>query len=308
MQVGQAARMNTRSSALLWSIPAVLFAGDALAWGLYTHVHFAQLLLWAVPLLDPTLRRAVRRFPQRLVAGACLPDLALVGKTAGTHAFDASHRWETAQALLDQAGDDESRACAVGVMSHLWVDIIAHNHFVPAHEHLWWNVPMLTHAASEWAMDSHVARRAQTSGQASANTAVAPVHLPPATLLRADAWLVDYVAGNFRCTSGVARRAIGQLACAERLLRQSRLPNLLHGAGRLFDRALAARFDYYVQETTRRLPQINRVLAGEAPAWLADPPPAAVARARIAAHAPELVACRLPLPGDLFVADSPRTG
>ena len=23
------------------------------------------------------------------------------------------------------------------------LDIIAHNHFVPAHEHLWWNVPML---------------------------------------------------------------------------------------------------------------------------------------------------------------------
>jgi len=28
-----------------------------------------------------------------------------------------------------------------------------------------------------------------------------------------------------------------------------------------------------------------------------------VARERIAAHAPELVACRLPLPGDLFEAE-----
>ena len=48
-----------------------------------------------------------------------------------------------------QARDDESRACAVGAMGHLWVVIVAHNHFVPAHEHLWRNVPMLTHAASE---------------------------------------------------------------------------------------------------------------------------------------------------------------
>jgi hypothetical protein len=295
MLSGKAAHMNEdafshpRRSALLWALPAVLFAGDALAWGLYTHVYFAQLLVWAVPLLDPALRRAVRRFPQRLMAGACLPDLALVGATARTRAFDASHRWESAHALLDAARDDESRACAVGAMSHLWVDIIAHNHFVPAHEHLWWNVPMLTHAVSEWAMDRHIARH---------------LFRPPATLLQADDWLVDYVACNFECTPGASRRAIRQLAGAERLLRQSRLPNVLHGMGRVLDCNLAARFDYYIQEVTLRLPQMNRVLAGEVPAWLADCPPVAVARERIAAHAPERVACRMPLPGDLFEAET----
>jgi hypothetical protein len=285
-----AATLNLKCAALLWSVPAVLFAGDALAWGLYTHVYFAQLLVWAVPLLDPALRRAVRRFPQRLMAGACLPDLALVGTTARTRAFDASHRWESAHALLAAAHDDETRACAVGAMSHLWVDIIAHNHFVPAHEHLWWNVPMLTHAVSEWAMDRHVARH---------------LFRPPASLLQADNWLADYIACNFDCTSAASRRAIRQLAGAERLLRQSRLPNVLYGMGRVLDRNLAARFDYYIQEVTLRLPQMNRVLAGEVPAWLADCPPAAVARERIAAHAPERVACRMPLPGDLFEAEIP---
>jgi len=289
MQQVHAARMKTRRTVMLWSVPLVLFAGDALAWGLYTHVYFAQLLVWAVPLLDPALRRAVRRFPQRLVAGACLPDLALVGSTARTRAFDASHRWETAHALLDAAHDDETRACAVGAISHLWVDIIAHNHFVPAHEHLWWNVPMLTHAASEWAMDRHIARH---------------LFRPPAMLLQADDWLVAYVARNFDCAPAASRRAIRQLAGAEGLLRHSRLPNMLHGMGRLLDRNLSARFDYYIQEVTARLPQINRVLAGEAPAWLADCPPVAVARQRIAAHAPELVACRMPLPGDLFEAEA----
>jgi hypothetical protein len=286
---GHAARMSARHTAFLWSVPIALFAGDALAWGLTTHVYFAQLLVWAVPLLDPALRRAVRRFPQRLMAGACLPDLALVGSTARTRAFDASHRWETAHALLDAAHDDETRACAVGAISHLWVDIIAHNHFVPAHEHLWWNVPMLTHAASEWAMDRHIARH---------------LFRPPATLLQADDWLVDYVTRNFDCSPVASSRAIRQLAGAERLLRCSCLPNMLHGMGRVLDRKLSERFDYYIQEVTTRLPQINRVLAGEAPAWLADCPPVAVARERIAAHAPELVACRMPLPGDLFEAET----
>ena len=97
---GHAARMKAGRTAYYWAVPAVLFAGDALAWGLYTHVYFAQLLVWAVPLLDPALHRAVRRFPHRLMAGACLPDLALVGATARTHAFDDSHRWITAHALL----------------------------------------------------------------------------------------------------------------------------------------------------------------------------------------------------------------
>lgn len=272
-------------SACLWAVPGTLFASDALAWGLYTHVYFAQLLVWAVPLADPALRRAVRRFPQRLMAGACLPDLALVGKTAGTRAFDASHRWETAQGLLARADDDASRACAVGVMSHLWVDIIAHNHFVPAHEHLWWNVPMLTHAASEWAMDRHIARQ---------------LFHPPAQLLKRDTWLTNYVAHNFNCTPMAAERAIWQLAGAERALRQSKLPGLLYHVSRCFDRSLAGRFDYYIQATTQRLPQMNRVLAGEAPAWLPDCPPVAVARARIAAHPPELVAGRMPLPVDLY--------
>jgi hypothetical protein len=321
-----AATLNLKRAAFLWSVPAALFAGDALAWGLYTHVYFAQLLVWAVPLLDPALRRAVRRFPQRLIAGACLPDLALVGATARTRAFDSSHRWETAHALLAAARDDESRACAVGAMSHLWVDIIAHNHFVPAHEHLWWNVPMLTHAVSEWAMDRHIARhlfRPQGAGrgckaaealkdsdplraEARVESYAATTTLrPPATLLRADDWLVDYVACNFDCTPAASRRAIRQLAGAERLLRHSRLPGVLHGMGRVLDPNLAARFDYYVQEVTLRLPQMNRVLAGEMPAWLADCPPVAVARQRIAMHAPERVACRMPLPADLFEVERP---
>lgn len=288
MQDGDAAAMQTRRTVWWWAVPALLCAGDALAWGLATHVYFAQWLAWAVPLADPALRRAVRRFPWRVMAGACLPDLALVGATARTRAFDGTHRWDTAHALLARAHDDEARACAVGAISHLWVDIIAHNHFVPAHEHLWWNVPMLTHAAAEWAMDRHVARH---------------VFQSPAALLRGDDWLVGYVADQFGCPPEASRRAIRQLAGAEALLRHSRLAGLLHGVGRVLDRRLAARFDYYIQEVTRRLPQINRVLAGEAPAWQPDCPPVIVARQRIAAHPPEAVACRMPLPGDLFEAE-----
>ena len=119
---------------LAWFIPLLLYSSNALAWGLYTHVYFAQQLLWAVPLADTRFRRAVRAFPGWVMAGACLPDLSLTGQHAGTHDFKQTHQWDTARRLLEQASCDEERAIALGFASHLLVDIIAHNHFVPAHE------------------------------------------------------------------------------------------------------------------------------------------------------------------------------
>ena len=45
---------------------------DALAWGLDTHLYFAQQALLAAPLADPALQRAVLRLPRFVLAGACL--------------------------------------------------------------------------------------------------------------------------------------------------------------------------------------------------------------------------------------------
>ena len=78
---------------LLCGIPFLLQASNAHAWGLYTHVFLAQWLIWGVPLLNGELRRAVARYPKLVMAGACLPDLALVGRLAGTRAFEQTHCW-----------------------------------------------------------------------------------------------------------------------------------------------------------------------------------------------------------------------
>lgn len=56
---------------LVWLAPLLLHSMDANAWGLLTHVYFAQWLVWTLPLLDPNLRRAVQRFPDLVLAGAC---------------------------------------------------------------------------------------------------------------------------------------------------------------------------------------------------------------------------------------------
>jgi len=268
------------STRLAWLLPLVLFSENALAWGLYTHVYFAQLLIWAVPLADPRFRRAIGRFPELLLAGVCLPDLALFGRHVGAPALGSTHQWSAARRLLREADSDESRALALGYASHLLTDVVAHNHFVPAHEQLWLDRPVVTHAASEWTMDAFVAPH---------------LFARPAELMaRHRALLAEYAATQFLCAPAAARRALDCLRHGDALLRGSGLPRaLLRAAGGL-DGRLLRRFHWYLAETTARLGQVNRLIAGDAPVWHAEPGRTDTARA------PAPVALKSPLPQDFF--------
>lgn len=271
---------------MLWILPFALHSGEALAWGLYTHVYFAQLLIWAVPLADARFRRAVQRFPELLLAGACLPDIALFGRYAGSGALGTTHQWSVVSTMLRSARDDAERVIATGFASHLLTDIIAHNHFVPAHEELWFNVQLVTHAASEWAMDVHVAPQ---------------LFAKPASVIgrNLDA-LARYAARYFACTSEQAGQALRYLRRGENLLRFSRLPEAAFRSARLTDGKVRRRFDYYVCETTARLAQINRVISGDAPVWRPEVSCAKTARSQIRTCTQSQLRHRLPLPQDFF--------
>jgi len=270
---------------LVWLIPLLLYSSDALAWGLYTHVYFAQQLVWAIPLTDPRFRRALFAFPNWVMAGSCLPDLSLTGSFAGTENFNQTHQWSTAKKLLEQAACDQERAIALGYASHLLVDIIAHNYFVPAHESMWLNLPILTHACSEWAMDAHVKKYAFSS---------------PSHLLRQNRdGLARFAAQHFACEYKQAERAIVLLEQADGILRSSAITEAIYHTGKVLDRNLQRRFNYYLRETSRRLVQINRMLAGDYPAWHADPPN--LAPQRVGPYPTRQLKHRLPLPLDLFM-------
>ncbi|MDZ4202567.1 MAG: zinc dependent phospholipase C family protein [Gallionella sp.] len=273
-----------------WFIPLALYSGDALAWGLYTHVYFAQLLLWAIPLTDPNIRRAVAAYPRLVLAGACLPDLSLVGRYLGAAELDETHRWECVHKQIALARNDEELALTIGFASHLLVDVIAHNHFVPAHERMWIELPLLTHAAAEWAMDAHIRPH---------------LYVSPAELLDQHRHeLTAYMARNFDCRAEAAWRSMRVLANAEALLRTSRLPQLCYLGSRLLDERLRHRFNYYLRETSGKMAHINRILSGEAPLWHAESPCLETTRARIGLCLPHQVRGRMPLPQDLFQADS----
>lgn len=274
-----------RHRAALWLLPLLLTSGDALAWGLYTHVYFAQLLLWAIPLADPALRRLARRHPRLVMAGACLPDVALTARRAGAEALTSSHRWPQLHALMESARSDAEHAAVLGYASHLMADIIAHNHFVPAHERLWFESDITTHIAVEWAMDRHVGHH---------------LFARPAALMQEEqATLTPLMARAFESPPERVGQALMTLAQGESWLRSSRLHAGLYHTARFVDRRVQRRFNLYLGHTARRLTQLDRLLEGELPGWTAEVEPVA-ARARLIDAPRRLLRACLPLPEDLF--------
>ena len=276
--------MEKHLARLAWLLPLALFSGDALAWGLCTHIYFSQLLIWAIPLADPRFRRAVSRLPELVLAGACLPDVSLFGRHFGAPALNTTHQWSAAQRLLGSARDDEERALALGYASHLLADVIAHNHFVPAHEQLWFDRPVMTHAAAEWAMDAYI---------------MTHLFARPADLMRAHhARMGVYAADQFKCSGKASRRVIGYLCKGESLLRGSGLPHMLLNAARSLDPRVERRFDWYIAETAARLGQINRLIDGDAPVWNAEVEHSPAPQER--AQRPPASLFGQPLPQDFF--------
>jgi hypothetical protein len=270
---------------LPWLVPLLLTANEAWAWGLYTHVYFAQALLWLAPLADPRARAAMRRLPRLVLAGACLPDLALTDVRAEQPVFETSHDWDTAARLLANAGSDEEMAMALGFACHTFTDIFAHNHFVPAHELVWFNARALTHVACEWAMDHQVRTN---------------LYATPTDLLESErSILAAYAARTFRCSEAHATKSLATLGKGDGLLRRSGLPALIWQAGRVGDARMQRRFAHYLSHTTRHLHQMDRLLAGERPRWVANPCRHA-ARAALAEVPSRLLRGHLPLPADVF--------
>lgn len=279
--------MNIRYAAGLWLAPLALHSADALAWGLYTHVYFAQLLLWAVPLADPRFRRAVRRFPDLLLAGACLPDVSLFSGWVRSEPLARTHQWSAAHQLLQGVRNDGEAALATGYCCHLLADIVAHNYFVPAHEALWLNPShVAVHAAAEWAMDAHLAPQLFAHPERLLGR-----HLPV---------IAAFASRHFGAPAPRTRMALRCLVWGERLLRNCGVHQLAYHGARTADAGAARRFDDYADQTARRMEQMNRLIAGDAPTWAPEVGCTEGARERYAAAAAGGHLSLL-LPRDFFV-------
>ena len=231
-----------------WWLPCCVYTNDAYAWGLVTHLYFAQSLVWAMPLLDSRLQNAIKRFPELVMAGACLPDLAIISDR-----FRFTHLWENAHHLLQIAQTDEELAIAAGYASHLYIDVIAHHHFVPAHEAIWFNNTIVTHIASEWAMDAYLSQLMDTN---------------PSTLLnRHRSKISKFISPHFRCCETVTNSALIKLAYGDKLLRLIKLPHIIYRVMSVLDKNMHKNFIYYIAKTQGIMEDVGEMFRGNKPVF-----------------------------------------
>jgi hypothetical protein len=125
-------------------IPAV----EALAWGPATHVKLASDLLGHLHLLPAALAGILARNGRDYLFGNLAADVVVAKKLSRIKQF--CHHWNTGFAILQGARNDGSRAFALGYLSHLAADTVAHGKFLPrqmtltrstvAFGHLYWEL------------------------------------------------------------------------------------------------------------------------------------------------------------------------
>ena len=118
----------------IWTIAialiVVLSAADpALAWGPATHVGLANSILERLGLLPAAVAAILSRYGVAYVYGNIAADIVFAKRWSRVKQF--CHHWSTAFGLLDKAEDDRAKAFALGYLSHLAADTVAHGKYVP---------------------------------------------------------------------------------------------------------------------------------------------------------------------------------
>jgi len=114
---------------LLAALVYLLLPAAAYAWGPGAHMSYALHALANAALLAPAIRALLKKFPETFLYGTIAADI-IVGKKYAGELYHC-HHWDVALPLLDRAETERERAFLYGYLSHLSVDTVAHNFFVP---------------------------------------------------------------------------------------------------------------------------------------------------------------------------------
>lgn len=105
------------------------FAPQVQAWGPLTHVHLATDVLEHLALLPASVAALLAAHRRYFIYGNVAADVVFAKKLSRIKQI--CHTWSTGFALHDQAESDAARAFALGYLSHLAADTVAHNKFLP---------------------------------------------------------------------------------------------------------------------------------------------------------------------------------
>ncbi len=118
------------ASSLVWAVIWLLLTpAEAWAWGPGTHVAVGQAVLSSLHLLPPAIRAVLERNRIAYLYGSVAADISFAKKYAETGRH--SHHWHVGEEILAAADTEALHAVALGYLSHLAADTIAHNIYVP---------------------------------------------------------------------------------------------------------------------------------------------------------------------------------
>jgi hypothetical protein len=129
----------------------------AWAWTPGTHVFLGDAVLRSLSLLPQGVADLLRAFPYDFLYGSIAADTSFAKKyaPAGRHC----HSWNVGFEIHDAARDEPLRAFALGYLSHLAADAVAHNYFVPRQLALTASTASLGHSYWESRFETHLGER-----------------------------------------------------------------------------------------------------------------------------------------------------
>lgn len=135
----------------------VLSPRELFAWGPATHIAIGEAVLSSLQLLPPAIQAILQTYRTSFLYGSVAADISFAKKYAavGRH----SHHWHMGEEILQAADSDSLHAVALGYLSHLAADTIAHNFYVPRRLVLTRTTHAVGHTYWEYRMDVLVGKR-----------------------------------------------------------------------------------------------------------------------------------------------------
>ncbi|MDB4905787.1 MAG: phospholipase nuclease [Gemmatimonadetes bacterium] len=132
----------------------VLLPSTAHAWTPGTHVFLGEAVLRSLSMLPGSVSELLSAFPYDFLYGSIAADTSIAKKyaPAGRHCHD----WSVGFEIHERAPDEPLRAFALGYLTHLAADAVAHNYFVPTQLAITASTSSLGHSYWESRFETHL--------------------------------------------------------------------------------------------------------------------------------------------------------
>lgn len=156
MRATDAPRWSWGWSLTLVIVGMVLLPRTAWAWTPGTHVFLGEAILRNLSLIPSSIAELLAAFPADFLYGSIAADTSIAKKYAevGRHC----HSWRVGLEIHDEAAAEAPalQAFALGYLSHLAADVVAHNFYVPRQLAVTSSTTALGHSYWESRVDTHL--------------------------------------------------------------------------------------------------------------------------------------------------------